>query len=240
MKTRLNIIFLIILTACNSKSPDKTIGNKTADSSTIETKPQRQDKVDIHIDTLQINNQQFIQTLKDNKFNSLLSMKGDTIVKSEDYYFEAKYLDIDEDGYKDIRVFAFSNTPNQCDNYLFDNTTNTFKYIENCDLDIKKLNGTDFYYSYNRTGCADLNWESHLSKIENNKLVDYGYINGRGCDFEIKDNPQVIEIYKVINSDKDEKKLIKSLPYVKHIPKPDDKLTFIENYWKQNFKMFNR
>jgi hypothetical protein len=167
-------------------------------------------------------------------------MQGDTIVKSEAYYFEAKFLDIDEDGYKDIRVFAFSNTPDQCDNYLFDKELKTFKLIENCDLDIKKLKGTQFFYSYNRVGCADMNWESHLSKIEKHKLVNYGYINGQGCDFEVKDNPQVIEIYKVTDSDKDEKKLIKSLSYLKHISKNNDKWDFIEKYWKQNFKTFDR
>ena len=177
------------MTACNSKSADKTIENISADSSTIQIN-QHQDSVDIQIDTIKINDQKFIQTLKDSNFNCLLSLEGDTIVKSEDYYFKAEYLDIDKDGYKDIRVFAFSNTPNQCDNYLFDKTLKTFKLIENCDLDIQKIKGTDFFYSYNRVGCADMNWESHLSKIENCKLVDYGYIYGQGCDFEIEKNPQ--------------------------------------------------
>ncbi|MBK9673463.1 MAG: hypothetical protein IPO70_14815, partial [Bacteroidetes bacterium] len=98
MKTRLYILFLIILTACNSKPTDKTIENISADSSTIQIN-QRQDSVDIQIDTLNINDQKFIQTLKDSNFNCLLSLQGDTIVKSEDYYFKAEYLDIDKDGY---------------------------------------------------------------------------------------------------------------------------------------------
>ena len=239
MTTRLNILFLIILTACNSKSADKTIENISADSSKIQIN-QHQDSVDIQIDTIKINDQKFIQTLKDSNFNCLLSLQGDTIVKSEDYYFKAEFLDIDKDGYKDIRVFAFSNTPNQCDNYLFDKNLKTFKLIENCDLDIQKIKGTDFFYSYNRAGCADMNWESHLSKIENYKLLDYGYIYGQGCDFEIEKNPQVIEIYKVSNSDTDEKVLIKKLPYQKHIKEFGDKWEFIENYWTRNYKTFER
>jgi hypothetical protein len=71
-------------------------------------------------------------------------------------------------------------------------------------------------------------------------LVNYGYINGQGCDFEVKVNPQVIEIYKLSGSDKDEKKLLKRFPYLKHIFKNDDKWAFIEKYWKQNFKTFDR
>lgn len=240
MKTRLSILLLIILTACNSRLSGNTIENTQADSSTIKSNPQRQDTKDIRIDTLQINKQQYVQTLKDNKFNCLLSMQGDTIVKSENYYSRVDFLDIDEDGYMDIRVFAFSNTPNQCDNYLFDREIKTFKLIANCYFDIQKIRGTNFFYSYDRTGCSDMNWESYLSKIENYKLVNYGYIYGQGCDFEIKDNPQVIEIYTIGDSDKDKKKLIQSLPYLKHIPKFDNKWEFIEKYWTQNFKTFDR
>ncbi len=239
MTTRLNILFLIILSACNSKSADKTIEKISADPSSIQIN-QRQDSVDIQIDTLKINDQKFIQTLKGSNFNCLMSLQGDTIVRSEDYYFKAEFLDIDEDGYKDIRVFAFSNTPNQCDNYLFDKKLKTFKLIENCDLDIQKIKGTKFFYSYNRAGSADMNWESHLSKIENNKLVDCGYMYGQGCDFEIEKNPQIIEIYKVSNSDTDEKILIKKLPYQKHIKEFGDKWEFIENYWTRNCKTFER
>jgi len=239
MTTQLNILFLIILTACNPKSADKIIKNISADSSTIQIN-QHRDSVDILIDTLKINDQKFIQTLKDSNFNCLLSLQGDTIVKSEDYYFRAEFPDIDKDGYKDIRVFAFSNTPNQCDNYLFDKRLKTFKLIENCDLDIQKIKGTDFFYSYNRAGCADMNWESHLSKIVNYKLVDYGYIYGQGCDFEIEKNPQVIEIYKVSNSDRDEKVLIKKLPYQKHIKEFGGEWGFIENHWRSNYKTFER
>lgn len=238
MKTRLYLLFLIIITACYSKSADKTIEN-ISDSSTIQIN-QQQDIAYFQIDTLKINDQKFIQTLKDSNFNCLLSLQGDTIVKSEDYYFKAEFIDIDEDGYKDIRVFAFSNTPNQCDNYLFDNRLKTFKLIENCDLDIKKIKGTDFFYSYNRAGCADMNWESHLSKIEKYKLVDYGFIYGKGCDIDIEKNPQVIEIYKVSNSGTDEKILIKKLPYQKHIKEFGNKWEFIENYWTSNYNTFER
>jgi hypothetical protein len=239
MTTRLNIFFLIILTACNSKPTDKTIENISADSSTIQTY-QHQDSIDIQIDTIQINYQKFIQILKDSNFNCLLSPNGDTIVKSEDYYFEVEFLDIDKDGYKDIRVFIYSNTPNLCDNYLFDKRLRTFKLIDNCDLDIQKIKGTDFFYSYNRAGCADMNWESHLCKIENYKLVDYGYIYGLGCDSENGKYPQVIEIYKVNNLGNEEKVLIKKLPYQKHIKEFGDKWEFIENYWANNYKTFER
>lgn len=197
MKTLSSIIFLITLAAASQGQVTKTVDTIKANNSIIKHNTQRRDTLDSYTDTIQIGQQQYIQIFNGNNFNCLVSVYGDTIVRPENYYFKADFLDIDEDGYTDIRVYAYSNTPNQCDNYLFDRDLKTFKLIEGCDLDIKKLKGTQFYYSYNRSGCSDMNWESHLSKIEHYKLVDYGYIYGQGCDFEIKNNPQVIKIYKI-------------------------------------------
>ncbi len=197
-----------------------------------------EDKINIKIDTLQVNNNLLIRKLKDNRFNSLLSFNGDTIIKSQDYYSSITFLDINKDSYKDIRVNAFSNTPNQCDNYFYDRKSKTFNLIKNCYLDINKIKGTEFYFSYNKLGCSDLNWESYLSKIEGFKLVNYGYMNGQGCDVEIKENPQIIEIYKVLDENDKNNKLLEKLPYLKQISKNDDKFNFIEKYWKQNCKKF--
>ena len=83
-----------------------------------------------------------------------------------------------------------------------------------------------------------MNWESYLSKIENYKLVLLGYIHGQGCDFRVKENPQVIKIYKILNKGNNQKKLIKKLPYLKYIPKFDEKWDFIENYWTKNYSSF--
>jgi hypothetical protein len=231
MKTLVTILSLFQLAACQSNS---------ADSSAIPGVTQTPDTAIVQIYTLEINNQQYIQATKDGRFNCLLSVEGDTIVQSREYYFKALVTDIDEDGFNDIRVLVNSNTPNQCENYLFDKTGNTFKLVENCDLDIRKIKGTTFYYSYNRAGCNDMNWESYLSKIENYRLVDYGFINGRGCNFEIEENPQVIEIYKVNVSDSEPAKILKTLPYHHFIKKNDDKWDFVENYWKKNYKIFER
>jgi hypothetical protein len=239
MNTQLTLFLLITLIGCKSNSHDKNIENTSTDNSKIQNLTQLDDTTEFKFDTLKINKQKFVQIVKDGQFTCLLSIQGDTVVKSGNYYSNADLVDIDEDGYQDIRVYAFSNLPNQCENYLFDKIAKVFKIIENCDLDIKRLKGTDFFYSYNRAGCADLNWESHLGKIENYKLVNYGYINGKGCDFNVKDNLQVIEIYRVTNSETGKKNLVTSLPYLKNIPEPKEKLSFIEKYWMKNFKKFN-
>jgi hypothetical protein len=217
MRILISISLLLFCTVCKSQR------NKTL----TQTK-----------DTLILNHQNFVRTSRDKKLQSLATLSGDTVLRNGEYYSNIRFVDINADGFKDIRAFVFSNTPNQCENYLYDKANRTFRQIEACDLDIQLIKGTKFYYSYNRAGCADLNWESYLSKIENFKLVSLGYIYGQGCDFQVKENPQEIRIYKITKPDKDEKALLKKLRYRPYIPKFGDKWGFIENYWKKNWQTF--
>lgn len=189
-------------------------------------------------DTLILNNQSLVRTLRDQNLQSLTTLSGDTILKDVGYYADIKFIDINADGYTDIRAFVVSNTPNQCENYLFDKGKKIFRLLQNCDLDIRLVKGTKYYYSYNRAGCADLNWESYLSKIENFKLVPVGYIYGQACDFDFKENPQQIFIYKITNPASETKLLIRKLPYSKYIPTFGEKWDFIESYWQKNWAIF--
>lgn len=66
-----------------------------------------------------------------------------------------------------------------------------------------------------------------------------GHIYGQGCNFEVKQNPQVIEIYKVTNNDERKGKLISKLRYLKYIGHFDDKWDFIKNYWTKNYQKFD-
>jgi hypothetical protein len=240
MKTIIIITFSVLLTACNFKLNRTNTTKICVDSAIIKLDSVKH--CETRKDTITINGQKYIQILSTEKeqFNCLISLSGDTVVKSEDYYKSAEYIDINEDGDKDIRVYVISNTPNQCDNYLYDKTHKTFRNIENCDLDIKKINGKNLYYSYNSTGCSDMNWESYLSEIVDYKLIHLGHIEGQGCDYNTKETPQVIEIYKITNPDNEEKTLIEKLPYKKNIPKFDDKWNFIERYWTKNYSLFEK
>jgi len=192
-------------------------------------------KATFHNDTLLVNGLQLIETSNEEdttQFFCLTTTKGDTIIPFANYYSQMELLDINEDGSTDIRVFTFSNTDNQCNNYLFDKKDNIFRLIENCDLDIQKINGTDFYYSYVATTCGKMNWESDLNKIENYQLVTYGRIYGNACDSNYE---LTIKIYKISGEDE---LLIKTLPYKKYILKFGDKWDFIKNYWETNYQNF--
>lgn len=189
-------------------------------------------------DTLVLNHLRLVRTMQGTRLQSLTTLSGDTILKDAGYYLNLTFIDINADGYKDIQVFVVSNTPNQCENYLFDREKNIFRLLQNCDSDIRLVKGTKYYYSYNSAGCADMNWESYLSKIEGFKLVPAGYIHGRGCNFDVKKNPQEILIYKITNPVTKTKLLLRKLPYSKHIPTFGDKWIFIANYWQKNWQTF--
>ena len=227
MKTFSQFLLLIILFGCNNET--KTY--KLKDSSELESDSAI--SILINIDTITINNQKFIQILHDSQFHCLLNINNDTIIPAKKFYNEIVYTDINKDNHKDIRVYVISNSINDCDNYLYNSNSKTFKLLENCFTDIKKIKKSNFYYSYTKAGCADLNWISYLSKIENNKLINYGFIHGQSCELD----PQIIEIYKV-NSKTEKQILIKKLPYQKYIPKFEDKWLFIEKYWLENFSKF--
>ena len=95
----------------------------------------------------------------------------------------------------DIRAFVFSNTPNQCENYLYDQATVHYRKIDGADLDIQRLPGSDLYFSYNRAGCSDRNWESHLSQIRDWKQEVIGYLKANGCEKDSVD----IGVYSISN-----------------------------------------
>lgn len=98
---------------------------------------------------------------------------------------------------------------------------------------------SSYYYSYHRAGCADMNWASDLFKITNFKIVQVGHMYGKGCNFEVRQNPQVVEVYKVINNDEGKGKLVEKLPYLTNIPRFGDKWDFIKNYWNKNYQKFD-
>lgn len=189
-------------------------------------------------DTFVINSQQLILTIENARFQSLTTLSGDSILKDMGYYSKVEFIDIDADGYKDIRAFVVSNTSNQCENYLFDKKQKAFRLLQNCDLDIQLIEGTKFYYSYNGAGCGNLNWESYMGRIGNCKFIPIAYINRQGCDFDIQRKPQEILIYKITDPVTATKILVSRLPYTKFIPQFGDKWKFIESYWQKNWVTF--
>lgn len=198
-------------------------------------------------DTAFINNQQkIIVNTKEIKEDYVLltvfcnskKILSDTLDKSG--LMNIQYIDFNRDKSRDILLTYIGNNPTYF-LYLFDNKTNTFRNVKGFDRfpdAIQLKANSKYYYSYHRAGCADLNWVSDLFQIVNFKTIQVGHIYGKGCDFEIKQNPQVIEIYKIDNNDEKNEKLIAKLSYLRYIQNFEDKWDFIEKYWNKNYLKF--
>jgi hypothetical protein len=192
--------------------------------------------------TLHINNQIFNCITKDINEDEMvfLCYIDKAIVFSDtfsSYVHDIDYIDFDDDGFMDV---LFGNFDSFYSLYVFDSTKNTFTFVEGFDRFAEpiKLNAhSNYYYSYRRAGCQDLNWISDLFLIVNSKTYHVGHIYGQSCEDD--DKPEKIEIFRVLNNDDTKKVLFKTFPldaYISHIA---EKWDFNEYYWKNNYKKFN-
>jgi hypothetical protein len=126
-----------------------------------------------------------------------------------------------------------SNVPERCDLFLYDKKTKQFVKIKNFREypDPKRIPKTTCYYSYHRSGCADMDWDSDLFKIVDFKIVKIGNIAGRTCD----DIDNGIFIYRLSNH---KKTLVKKFTINVINSYNDTKWGFIAGYWKNNYQKF--
>ncbi|MBB5394843.1 hypothetical protein [Mucilaginibacter sp. AK015] len=165
----------------------------------------------------------------------LLNSKEEIIFRDSAYISDAKFKDFNNDGYKDIWIVRPGNVPGLRGLLLYNKTSKTF--IEVTDFDRfpapEAIKGTRYYYSYHRSGCADMNWTSDLFYLKNYKPVKIGTINGFECaDSEIKNG---IYIYRVIGGKNIKVKQMNITVINNHT---NYKWGFVKDYWHQNYKLF--
>jgi hypothetical protein len=189
----------------------------------------------IAIDTATVEGKKYLGFFNDQTYY-LLNAKGDTLLRKKDYYFDAEFKDFNKDGHQDIILHYSSNTSMVLDLFLYTPTTGKFREIKKFrDFPApEQIKGTKFYYSYHKTGCADMNWDSDLFYIDNFNAIRIGNIAGRQCNNRdgLKD---AVYIYKVRN---DKEKLFKKLPIEIIWKSKDLKWGFINEYWTKNYKLF--
>ncbi len=187
----------------------------------------------------------FIRTRNVDSSEVILSIKCDFKPMVSDTLWdlwEIQITDFNKDGYKDILLSYPANGAANFtyDLYLFDTAINSFKSIAGFEDYPEALSLTvdhRYYYSYERAGCADMNWVSDLFTIQNFKIIHLGHIDGKGCDDADKSN-EVIKAYKSINYNNDKETLIEQLPYNSNIPDNTSKWDFLKKYWNTNYKKF--
>lgn len=174
-----------------------------------------------------------------NETVSIIDSKGKTVCffrpngSAGISYLEFK--DFNQDGYKDLIINYYTNVPDIFDAILYDKNSKKFTMIKGMqDYPAAiHLKGTNFYYSYHRSGCEDFNWDSDLFKIVNFKIVKIGNISDQTC-VDPPDKPGIY-ITRITGM---HKLLIKKFPISKIDSFKDDKWGFIAWYWKHNYNKF--
>lgn len=153
---------------------------------------------------------------------------------------DVELVDFNHDGNKDIQVHHYGKN-SWASLYLFNLKSSTFDKIVDFEkfTDIKPIQSENqYFYSYARAGCADMNWYSYLIKIENHKAIPIALIKGNGCPPRVDSEKMNIPIFKISNGDENSKKLIKELPYDGTLRPYEDKWDYLEKYWNENFRVF--
>ena len=242
MRTILYILIgIITITACNDRKSleslpknSLTLNKNSIDS--IEKSPNVSDLDTIrHIDSSYINGQQMIAYCTNNYLFYVLNEKGDTVFKAPDLSPDFKFADFNNDSFEDIRIYYMTNVPDIQDLLLYDRNTGMFRLVENFTdyPSPEPIKGTKYYYSYHRSGCADMNWDSDLFYINNFKTVRIGNISGRECgNSGIKDGIYISKI-------EDEKERLLATSPIKIIDQYKEyKWGFIKSYWTKNYRKF--
>lgn len=161
----------------------------------------------------------------------------DTIMKEIDLNPFFQFEDFNEDGNKDIG-FSCMSCAGINGYYLFDSTTTNFNKLINSNQyhELKKID-KNYYYSYRRNGCADLNWLSYLVQIKNFKVIPLAYIYGQGCEAD-RDYERKMEVFKFSEKDSIDGKLYQTLPINLIENYEDHKWGFIKEYWSNNYQKF--
>jgi len=163
----------------------------------------------------------------------LLNAHGDTVLNPDgDYYLNFTYRDFNQDGNKDILLEMSGNPSDKYELFLYSPNSRSFKKVKGFENfgSPKPIEGTYYYYSYSRSGCADETWISYLFFIEHYEAVKLGCINGEGCG--IKDG---IYIYRQRGS---KKLMIETLPLKTIEQYKEYKWGFIKSYWTKHYRKF--
>lgn len=234
-KTVVYLLCLISLLACATKNQQ----NKEVKEVIIqETSKNLTDSSIVTIDSAIIKGKLYQAMFKKDEFFYVLK-EQDTIMKKAGLSPFFQFEDFDEDGNKDIG-FVCTSCSGVIEYYFFDSTKNEFIYLANNKLyqGLKKID-KNYYYSYSKAGCADMDWISFLVEIKNFHAIPHARIYGQGCKVKAEPNLETkIEIFNLSKKDSIEGKLYQTIPIEVIEGYEDHKWGFIKEYWSNNYQNF--
>ncbi|MCF8391502.1 MAG: hypothetical protein K9H12_12465 [Bacteroidales bacterium] len=188
----------------------------------------------IYADTARIDGISYTAIFRTDDFFYILDSKENIVFKSKDYYRFFEFTDFNNDGKKDLMFSYLGNNPIK-DLILYDIKNRKFVPVKNFKAfpEPIRIKGTKYYYSYHRSGCADMNWDSDLFYIENFIAIRLGKVSGRECDNS--DEKNGVYIYK-LKGNKEELIEAKDINEIHKFK--NDKWDFIIEYWTKNYMTF--
>lgn len=177
------------------------------------------------IDRAKVDGRSYTAICENQEKVSILNSKNKNIfTKNIDCTF-IKFEDFNKDGYKDLTV----NTTTTQNLIVYSPKIKKFQFIENFFNfpDAIHIDKTNKYYSYHRSGCADMLWDSNLFYIKDNKAIPLGNIHGDEC-----------ELNRISITKNDKQKNIKVLSTQILGKYKNGKFGFIDSYWKKHNKEF--
>lgn len=238
------LLFVFSISPCKKTNPVKqnSIASNIAGSSCIAPYVNNQNfywetairNGIVHEDSIVIAHETYLVIYKSNDTLYILQ-NADTINRFDYMSPQFHFSDFNNDGYADIIVDYQSNTPGVQSLLLFDSITSTYYNVKDFGYfpASESISGTSLYYSYHRSGCSDMNWDSDLFKIENDSAISLGRISGQGC--ENIGTEMGIYIYKASS---DTEILFTTRPITAIDSSEDYKWGFIKEYWSKNYRRF--
>lgn len=224
MKPLLFLITIVLFSSCNKQEKESV--------KTKETPKQ----IILSSDSAEISGEKFRAFYTSDDIFYVLNQKNDTLFSGNDFCQNFDFDDFNEDGYKDIRFHYSGNIPTE-DLLLFEPSKKSFRKVENFNKypEAVKIGETKFYYSYHRSGCADMNWDSDLFYIQDFKAVKIGKISSYDCGN--RDARDGIYIYKIQG---EKETLFETLPIETLAKYKNQKWDFFPEYWTKNFAEFEK
>ena len=182
-----------------------------------------------------IRKHRYVGYIRDSQF-FITRPNGSILIKMKGDYNGWELKDVDGDGFKDILVNISGNTPAVNDLLLFLPAKKNFKKVGDFSKfpDAHKIAGTKYYYSYHKSGCADMNWDSDLFYINNHHAIRIGNIYGEQCSENgDKEGKLLISRINGVKKRLVETKSSKVLSRYK-----ENKWGFLKAYWSKNYRLF--
>ncbi len=129
----------------------------------------------------------YIANYRSNSRLYLINRKNDTLINIKEDGIapnSIKFEDFDGDGNNDLK-YGFSSNYYYEKVWLYNQKEKSFRVVDSIDHPefaySKKLEDSNFYYSFSPNGCGKNNWISYLFSIENFKIKPKGFLEYRQC-----------------------------------------------------------